>query len=169
MQAISELRRRINEAETEQTEFQFSRKDGKFLLRFLRARKFDIDKALKLYINYHAYRHKYVYILEENSPESVKHIFEYGVMCPIDEPMRDGSKCVVSVASRFDVHTTPTNDLIKALILMLDRMIEDEEMQVHGLSLIQDLQGISLSYTMALMRTDLIRKRQIIELIQVKS
>ena len=59
LEAIHELRQSIERCERRSNEpgVVFERKDDKFLLRFLRARKFSLDRALQLYINYYKYRH----------------------------------------------------------------------------------------------------------------
>ena len=52
---VEELRGRIAQWEESHTDEGVSlpRRDGAFLLRFLRARKFDVERALNLFINYH--------------------------------------------------------------------------------------------------------------------
>lgn len=62
----------------------FNNKDDSFLLRFLRARKFDVDRALQLYINYHSNRRDYPKIFNEFTPQSVKDVLESGLFSVMD-------------------------------------------------------------------------------------
>ena len=71
-EAVEELRTKIAEAKNdpEHGGVEFSRDDGPFLLRFLRARKFDVDRATLLYCNYYKFRHKYADLGEICTRES---------------------------------------------------------------------------------------------------
>ena len=99
MDKIRELRRRIQGAE-ENSEILFSRKDSRFLLRFLRARKFHVERALHLYLNYYKYRHKYSHLLGDLSLQSVQHVLQRGLFAILDTPSKCGSKTVVVFPTR---------------------------------------------------------------------
>jgi len=79
---IQELRDKIEhwEPSPEDEGLTFSRKDDKFLLRYLRAKKFDTDRALQLYVNYHRYRKKYEHVLGEITPKAAEHILKTGLV-----------------------------------------------------------------------------------------
>ena len=102
LQRVLELRLRIEEAE-KTSDFDgvvFSRKDNSFLLRFLRARKFQVDRALQLYLNYYKYRHKHSHLLGELSPQSVEHVLHRGFFALLDSPSRCGSRTLVVFPAR---------------------------------------------------------------------
>jgi len=96
---IQELRDKIEQWEPspEEEGLTFSRKDDKFLLRYLRAKKFDTDtcRALQLYVNYHKYRKKYEHVLGEVSPKAAEHILKTGLLSVLPERSRSGCKVVV--------------------------------------------------------------------------
>lgn len=52
--------------------------DDLFLLKFLRARKFDYDRALQLIINYYTIRAENADILKELTPKALNHVLEAG-------------------------------------------------------------------------------------------
>ena len=91
--------------EAGQEEVQFSRKDGPFLLRFLRARKFNTERALQLYVNFHFYRAKHAKLLGDlNDVESVRYILDSGLICVLDQCSRNGCKVCVCVCARTRAH-----------------------------------------------------------------
>ena len=99
---VRELRLRILEAE-KNTDFHgvvFSRKDSRFLLRFLRARKFQVDRALQLYLNYYKYRHKHSHLLGDLSLQSVQHVLQRGFFALLDTPSKCGSRTIVVFPAR---------------------------------------------------------------------
>ena len=102
LERIGELRMMIEEVERlpEFEKVSFSRKDNRFLLRFLRARKFNPERALQLYLNYHKYRHKHSELLGQMDPSSVKHVLKTEFFALLDHPSRCGSRTVVVFPSR---------------------------------------------------------------------
>ena len=100
---IAELREKIAEAE-QRAEFRgmvFARRDDRFLLRFLRARKFQVERALQLYLNYYKYRHKHAHLLGELSLQSVEHVLQRDFFALLDTPTNSGSKMLVVFPSRW--------------------------------------------------------------------
>jgi len=166
---IQELRDKIEQWEPspEEEELMFSRKDDKFLLRYLRAKKFDTDRALQLYVNYHKYRKKYEHVLGEVSPKAAEHILKTGLLSVLPERSRSGCKVVVIWAVLWDPETMSPGESVKSVLLLLDRLIEDEETQVHGFELIEDLDGVSFYNVFRISRNEHMQKGILVELIQV--
>lgn len=105
---IAELRERITvvERSSEHTGVVFVRKDDGFLLRFLRARKFDVERSLQLYLNYYKYRHKYAQQIGDQSVQSVQHVLQRGLFGLLDTPTKSGSKVLVVFPSRSVSYVT---------------------------------------------------------------
>lgn len=73
----------------------FERKDDAFLLRFLRARKFDQTRALDLYCNYYRSRRDYPLIFEEFTHQSVADLLQSGLVNILDNASaRDCTKVI---------------------------------------------------------------------------
>lgn len=168
LQKVTELRERVEEAEKfpEYEGVVFARRDGRFLLRFLRARKFNVDRALQLYLNYYKYRHKHAHLLRDMTPSSVEHVLSRGFFALLDTPNTYGSKAVVVYPARVDLEKIPPVDCFKALLLVLEALIEDEEAQVHGLSLIQENESLSLFQVMRASTSEFARSNILFDLIQ---
>lgn len=167
-EACRELRMRIDELEhqgdADREGVTFERKDSKFLLRFLRARKFNIERALQLYVNYYKYRHKYRHLLVDFHPRSVENVIRAGIFGVLDTRLKDGSKAFCLVPERWDYTTIPPNDAFKTFILVLDKLVEDEENQVHGLSVFDNLECLSLQICYSFIRCESVTTGALFEL-----
>ena len=132
LEFIGELRERISDFESAPSEpdLEFTRKDNKFLLCFLRARKFDVDRAFQLYVNYHKYRSKHSHILQDFNAKSVEYLLEGGIFGVLDQRLNDGSKIFCFSPGRYDIHNIPVSEILKAALIVLDKLVEDEETQV---------------------------------------
>lgn len=67
-----------------------TRLDDAFLLRFLRARKFDYDRALQLLLNYHAGRRAWPEVFQDLKPSTVKHVLDLGFLTVLPRPDPSG-------------------------------------------------------------------------------
>ncbi len=144
----------------------FARKEDKFLLRFLRAKKFDVDRSLKLYVNYYKYRSKYAHILGEMSVSSAEGLLSGGGLCVL--PPRNGPRVIIIRVDCFDFDNIVPGDLLKSLLLVFDRILDiDEEAQVHGFVVVEDLSGFSLMAAMHIAGQEAVRKGVLVELMQV--
>ena len=137
----------------------FERLDNKFLLRFLRSRKFDQERSLQLYINYYRYRHKHRALLENSSPddERYRHIVESGVFAVLPGPLKDGSSGVCIFPSRWDPATMEPFDCGKIFYFIIDKLMESEEAQVHGVSILDNAEHSSLQKLYHFMRSEVWR------------
>ena len=132
MEVISQLREKIAswEAEPEEEGVQFSRRDDRFLLCFLRARKFDVERALQLYVNYHLHRERNAGLLGDFQPHSSEGVLRGGIISVLEARSRDGSRVLMLNGGRWDMEATPIEEPLRALLLVLDRLVEEEETQV---------------------------------------
>ena len=166
--AVEQLRAKISEARggPEYEGVEFSRQDGRFLLRFLRARKFDTNRAAQLYCNYYKFRHKYAHLLGDMHPRAVDHVLRSGLMGVTDLRRRDGSIAIQLCPARWDPDTVPFTDNFKTLILLLEKLIEDEENQIHGFTILNNQIDVPFSTIFRLSQTEQIRKGVFTELLQ---
>ena len=167
-EAVEHLRAKIDEMRggPDYDGVEFSRQDGRFLLRFLRARKFDVDRAAQLYVNYYKFRHKYAYLLGDMHPRAVDHVLRSGVIGLTDLRRRDGSVAIQIRPEKWDPDTVPFTDNFKTLILLLEKLIEDEENQVHGFTIINNQINVPFTTIFRVSQTEQMRKGVFPELLQ---
>ena len=83
-----------------------SRTDDAFLLRFLRARKFDYDRAYNLLVNYYTIRASNADIIGQITPSSVEHVYDSGTVAMLPYRDKEGRKILYFNSGEF-----PTLDL----------------------------------------------------------
>ncbi|XP_013395981.1 alpha-tocopherol transfer protein-like, partial [Lingula anatina] len=83
------------------------RTDDAFLLRFLRARKFDHQRAFDLLLNYFKKRKENPDIFENFTPLNLKHMFEAGVSNVLDCKDKLGRRIVLLRMGRWDPDRYP--------------------------------------------------------------
>lgn len=164
-EAIRELREKIEAQEVEEG-VGYERKDDKFLLMFLRARKFNMDRSLQLYTNYYRYRQKYAHLLTDYHPKAVENALRSGLIRVVADRSRNGPKIIVISPALWDAQTVPFVDNFKALLLVLDKLIEDENNQIHGFVFINNLKNVGLFTVMSVARTEHVKKGILMELMQ---
>ena len=64
--------------------------DDAFLLRFLRARKFDYERAYQLLVNYYTIRAENPGIFKDLKPSTIKHVLDDGVVTVLPKQNKDG-------------------------------------------------------------------------------
>ncbi|XP_062396906.1 alpha-tocopherol transfer protein-like [Sardina pilchardus] len=122
-----------------------TRLDDAFLLRFLRARKFDYDRALQLLLNYHASRRAWPEVFHDLRPSTVKHVLERGVLTVLPQSDNHGRYILCLRPGKWRQNDYPFVDIIRAIYLTLEKLIEAEQTQVNGLVILVDYSGVGLS------------------------
>ena len=149
--AIKELRCNIRAAEeTGETKgLELIRlDDDAFLLRFLRAKKYRQKDATKQYLNYCKYRTKLPEVFEGLCLEKVRDVFEKQAVGVLESRSKNGCRVLLFFPGRLDVDEDPIrsmDDAVGAMYLILEKLLEDPETQVHGLHLIEDWEGIGFA------------------------
>eukprot|EP00118_Oscarella_pearsei_P015147 m.134534 g.134534 ORF g.134534 m.134534 type:complete len:289 (+) comp38143_c0_seq1:11-877(+) len=149
---IGELKAKIEEYGDEKDSLVDSRRDDAFLLRFLRAKKFDVDRAFQQYKNFYQYRQN-PSIFAEYSLEKVRPLLERG-MITIGNRSREGAQVISMNSAKMDFSRFTTDDIIRALAFSLDFLIESQETQVHGFVLIVNHAHISFKDVLSMGPSD---------------
>ena len=118
--------------------------DDAFLLQFLRAKKFDLKKALNVLHNYHSIRREYKEVFEKVSNYAVlQPIAEKGIVAMLDGYAYDGSAVMLSrngfIDGDVDVYA-----LMAYSVLFVEKVLEEERNQICGISSIRDLKDFSI-------------------------
>ncbi|XP_057673240.1 alpha-tocopherol transfer protein-like isoform X1 [Corythoichthys intestinalis] len=122
-----------------------TRLDDAFLLRFLRARKFDYDRALRLLLNYHAGRKAWPQVFQGLRPSAVKHVLDSGFLTVLPRPDPDGRYILCLRPGRWKAEDYPFVDNVRAVYLTLEKLVQPEETQVNGIVILADYSGVGVS------------------------
>ena len=173
LKCIKNLRGRLQDwkpSDESEKEVSLTRlEDDLFLLRFLRARKFDLDRAEQLFINYHVIRHKNSNLIGEITPESAKRVLESGMVTVLPHRTTNGCRVMVIRPSKWDRQVIGVEEVLKSVLVVLDKLLEEEETQIHGIAVFENLVDLSLVQVLQLVRSDRQEKKLLLEMLQVKN
>ncbi|XP_078713355.1 clavesin-2-like isoform X2 [Lampetra fluviatilis] len=123
----------------------FLRTDDAFVLRFLRARKFHHFEAFKLLAQYFEYRQQHLDMFKnfKATDQGIRQALRNGFPGVLSHSDHYGRKILVIFASNWDQIRYTFVDILRAILLSLETMIEEPELQVNGFVLIIDWSNFS--------------------------
>ncbi|XP_061425313.1 clavesin-2-like [Lethenteron reissneri] len=123
----------------------FLRTDDAFILRFLRARKSQPAAAFRLLAQYFEFRQQNLEMFKnfKATDHGIKQALRDGFPGVLTEPDHYGRKVLVLFAANWDQSRYTFVDILRAILLSLETMIEDAECQVNGFVLIIDWSNFS--------------------------
>jgi len=129
----------ISEFEAKYPKIPLTRRDDLFILKFLRAKKFDVSKTLVMLKNYLKRNEIWPEVMQKvQNPSVLSSTLSQNLIAKVHGGARDGSTIVVGLPGTSDV---PLPDFFSCSILSTEKLIDDEEVQIHGLTIIQDLRN----------------------------
>ncbi|KAG7190144.1 hypothetical protein KM043_006274 [Ampulex compressa] len=135
------------------TEEMHARMDDFFILRFLRACKFDVEKTKWKFKNYHRQRFNQPEWFGKRDPflPEMQEMLSLGVFLPLRKLDDEGRMIVVVRAAVHNPMKHKQADVLKASMMALDLAIRDNELvTLHGIVAIIDLQGVTLGHALQL-------------------
>ncbi|XP_077866826.1 alpha-tocopherol transfer protein-like [Saccoglossus kowalevskii] len=118
------------------------RSDDEFLLRFLRNKKFNVDKAFKMMVHHYKVRRDYPKLFNSFKPSAIEyHLYKHTHMvCPGKDKL--GRTVILGRVSTleesFDVH-----NVLKSMLMLSEMLQEDENIQVNGVVHVMDYSGMT--------------------------
>ncbi|XP_006633970.2 clavesin-1 [Lepisosteus oculatus] len=123
----------------------FLRTDDAFILRFLRARKFNQMETFKLLAQYFQYRQQNLDMFKSFKADDpgIKRALMDGFPGVLENPDQYGRKILILFASNWDQSRNSFTDILRAILLSLEVLIEDPRLQINGFILIIDWSNFS--------------------------
>ena len=113
-------------------DIQFTRTNDDFIIRFLRARKFDAEEAFKLLSRYFEVRQRKPSLFSNLSAEdiNIRQALLGGFPGVLDSLDPFGRKILVLYVSSWEEWLFSSLHILRALLLSLEYLLEDENVQV---------------------------------------
>ncbi|XP_043466265.1 alpha-tocopherol transfer protein-like isoform X2 [Leptopilina heterotoma] len=141
-QTLQELREMIYE----RGECSPQRMDDAFLIRFLRARNFNIHRAHRLVVNYYNFKEEHHTIHKNVNPLEMRHIGDDDVMTVPAYRTQCGRRMMIFRIGNWDPRKYSVEELFKATVIVLELGILEPRAQVLGGVVIFDLEGITMAH-----------------------
>jgi hypothetical protein len=127
------------------------RLDSKFILRFLRFKKFSIPpttEALERYLVLRKYAHegKQIHQNFDFTEKSLLKLLDAGVIFPLQERDSKGRRVIFYRPKAFDVYKDHRDDIIRIGGTVFETILENEEDQIRGVVHIVDGSGLGFNY-----------------------
>ncbi|KAH6935413.1 hypothetical protein HPB50_005573 [Hyalomma asiaticum] len=120
--------------------------DDELLLKFLRARKFDADRAFKVVKNYFKVRRDNPEMMNDLNPGSIPFdsaCRKHGLVTVSRETDPDGRAAVILRFGAWNTDICSLNDYFRVCIVHAMYLTQQEQFQVKGLVAVLDLKGLS--------------------------
>nr|XP_031849804.1 alpha-tocopherol transfer protein-like isoform X1 [Nomia melanderi] len=141
-QTIQELRDMIYE----RGECLPHRMDDDFLIRFLRVRNFNVNRAHRLIVNYYNFKEEHPEIHQDVSPVEMNHIGDDDVMTVPPYRTNCGRRMMIFRLGNWDPRKYPVEEIFKATVIILELGVLEPRAQIMGGVAIFDLEGITMSH-----------------------
>ncbi|XP_070533463.1 alpha-tocopherol transfer protein-like [Ptychodera flava] len=126
------------------------RSDDAFLLRYLRCKKFNAERAFKTLVHYYEVRKEFKDIYSDFVPSSVEETMKKGIHYMSTGRDNDGRRVFIMKPGWMEPGTTNVVLMIRALVLLMEKILEEEETQINGIVVIVDLSNLTLSHVTTL-------------------
>ncbi|GFY63772.1 alpha-tocopherol transfer protein-like [Trichonephila inaurata madagascariensis] len=119
------------------------RLEEKFLVRYLRAKKYNVDKAYKTLLYYYYFKSKFAYIFTHFKPSQLKHVLEMNCLNLLPLRDKDGASIGLLRMGEFDPSKATPEEFVAASLLCAEIGTDSEATLVCGSVAILDLKGVT--------------------------
>ncbi|XP_026670420.1 alpha-tocopherol transfer protein-like isoform X1 [Ceratina calcarata] len=122
------------------------RMDDDFLIRFLRNKYFNVNKAHQLIVNYYNFKEEHPEIHQDVNPLEMKHIGEDDVMTVPAYRTECGRRIMIYRLGNWDPRKYSVEEIFKATVIVLELGVLEPRAQIFGGVVLFDLEGITISH-----------------------
>ncbi|GJQ82976.1 hypothetical protein Trydic_g15796 [Trypoxylus dichotomus] len=120
--------------------------DDEFLLRFLRARKFDSRKAFEMIQRYYLMKLKCPELFRCPLPSECEAVFQLQAQNMLSKRDQFGRRVYIIRVDNFDSSRATIDEIFRTNVLALEHMARETETQIAGLVVVLDMSGLALNH-----------------------
>lgn len=123
------------------------RTDDRFLLRFLRIKKFSVLKACEMLEKYLTMRQSYPKWCKNLDPldEDLKQVLDYCAMVPVGRDS-EGRIVIMGIVRNFDAQKFNSDQMIRLNMIVTESLFDDEANQIAGFTHVFDNTDMTLAH-----------------------
>ncbi|XP_068234911.1 alpha-tocopherol transfer protein-like isoform X2 [Palaemon carinicauda] len=140
-----------------------SRLDRPFLLSFLRARKFDYDKAMVMVRGYYRARQENAEMYVDLAPSALDHVWDLHMQTVLPTPDKLGRTVLIFRTGAWLPEVCTLDDVFRSQVIMLEHIVRVPITQLRGITAVVDCAGLSMTHAYYLTPTHIRRMISVIQ------